>query len=387
MGPMRKQRQLAILGATGSIGRSAIQVAESLADVDVWCISGHHNLAALCELAHRCRPKFVIAANEELARRHNFPADLPGELLIGEQHLDWAAAHPEVDVVLAAIVGSAGLPSAYAAVAAGKRVALANKESLVMAGHLLMPLAIQAGAELIPVDSEHSAILQANLAGRRSEVQRVVITASGGPFRDWSAAAMQMATPEQALNHPTWSMGSKISIDSATMMNKSLEVIEAGWLFDLRADQISVMVHPQSIIHSLVEFVDGSVLAQLSPPDMKLPIQYALTFPERLSGPAAKLDWSRAWALELYPPDVTRFPALELGFEVIRSGGTSGAVLNGANEAAVAAFMRREILFPEIAQACRDVLHQHKIESHPSLAQLVSADLWAREEIAKWILS
>ena len=250
-----------------------------------------------------------------------------------------------MDIVVSAIVGSAGLQSTWAAVEAGKTVALANKESLVVGGPLMTELARRKNAKILPVDSEHSAVFQALQAGRREEVRRVILTASGGPFRTFSAEQLAQVTVADALAHPTWAMGPKITVDSATLMNKALEIIEARWLFGLSADQIAVVIHPQSIVHSMVEYKDGSVIAQLSPPDMKLPIQYALTWPERREGVAAKLDWSRAMELRFEPPDFERFGALRLGLEAAAAGGTAGAVLNGANEAAVAAFLDGRLRF------------------------------------------
>jgi 1-deoxy-D-xylulose-5-phosphate reductoisomerase len=286
--------------------------------------------------------------------------------------------------VVAGIVGAAGLRSTWAAVESGKRVAIANKETLVVAGPLVMQLAARTGAELLPVDSEHSAVFQAMQAGRRGEVRRVVLTASGGPFRGRSAPDLQSVTPRMALAHPTWNMGPKITIDSATLMNKALEVIEARWLFGLDVDQIAVVVHPQSIVHSLVEFVDGSVLAQLSPPDMKLPIQYALTFPDRLNGTSPIMDWNQAMQLDFSPPDMEAFPALGLGYEVARRGGSAGAVLNAANEVAVERFLAEDLRFLEIPQVCRAVLEAHDFDPAPTLDELLRLDGWAREETRRW---
>jgi len=268
---------------------------------------------------------------------------------------------------------------------AGKTVALANKESLVVGGPLVMQLAREKNAKILPVDSEHSAVFQALQAGRREEVRRVILTASGGPFRCYTAEQLAQVTVAEALAHPTWAMGPKITVDSATLMNKALEIIEARWLFDLTAEQIGVVIHPQSIVHSMVEYRDGSVIAQLSPPDMKLPIQYALTWPERREGVAAKLDWSRAMGLSFEPPDFERFGALKLGLEVAASGGTAGAVLNGANEAAVAAFLDGRLALSEIVPACRSVLQNHNFDPNPSLAQVLEADRWARQEVLRWV--
>jgi 1-deoxy-D-xylulose-5-phosphate reductoisomerase len=306
-------------------------------------------------------------------------------LLIGTDGLVQAVTRPEVDVVVSAIVGSAGLRGTWAALEAKKTVALANKETLVMAGPLVTDLARRRGAHILPVDSEHSAVFQALQAGRREELRRIVLTASGGPFRKHTREQLENVTVADALAHPTWAMGRKITVDSATMMNKALEIIEARWLFDIDVEQIGVVIHPQSVVHSLVEFVDGSVVAQLSPPDMKLPIQYALTWPERQPGVAAKLDWGRGMRLEFEPPDFERFPALPLGLEVARAGGTAGAVLNAANEAAVAGFLNGELRYIEIVPACRDVLAQHNFDPSPTLDQLIALDGWARREVRNWI--
>jgi 1-deoxy-D-xylulose-5-phosphate reductoisomerase len=348
-------------------------------------MSANSSLAQLCQQAERVRPRWVVAT--DLAESAGFDwSRLSGdvELLVGREGLERVVSHPDVDVVVVAIVGSVGLRGTWAALEAGKVVALANKETLVMAGPLVMRLAEQRHARVLPVDSEHSAIFQAMEGGRRADVRRVVLTASGGPFRCHSAAQMYDVTVEEALAHPTWDMGKKITVDSATMMNKSLEIIEARWLFDLAVEQISVVIHPQSVVHSMVEFCDGSVIAQMSPPDMRLPIQFALTYPERWECPAEKLDWSAAHCLEFEPPDLDRFPALELGYEVARSGGTAGAVLNAANEAAVARFLSGSLQFRQIVPACRAVLHHHEFEQDPSLDRLLAADVWAREEVERW---
>jgi 1-deoxy-D-xylulose-5-phosphate reductoisomerase len=306
------------------------------------------------------------------------------ELRLGLAAVDELVVRDNVDVVVAAIVGSAGLRSTWAALAAGKRVALANKETLVMGGRLVMDLARRSGAELLPVDSEHSAVFQAARSGRLGEVRRIILTASGGPFRTVSLEQMKHVTIADALDHPTWNMGKKITIDSATMMNKALEIIEARWLFDLQPEQIDVVVHPQSVVHSMVEFRDGSILAQMSPPDMRLPIQYALTYPERWECPAERLSFDRPWEFRFEPPDLDRFPALGLGYEVARAGGTTGAVLNAANEAAVSQFLEGRFSFLEIVPACRAVLENHNYEPRPTLETLIQLDRWAREEVMHW---
>lgn len=380
-------KNVAVFGSTGSIGRNALEViAASEGRLRVVALSAHCKLPQLLEQAKLFKPRWVIATDAERALRFDWD-DLPAEteLLFGPDALAEVATASDVDVVLAAIVGSAGLRSTWSALDAKKTVALANKETLVMAGSLVKRLAAAQGASLLPVDSEHSAIFQ--VLGNRdsSEVRRVVLTASGGPFRNLSADELKQVTVHEALAHPTWNMGPKITIDSATMMNKALEIIESRWLFNLTAEQIGVVIHPQSIVHSFVEFVDGSVIAQMGPPDMKLPIQYALDYPHRQPGVATKLDWTRRWQLEFEPADEQRFPALTLGFECARAGGTSGAVLNAANEAAVAAFLAGDLHFTEIVPACRSVLESHHFEAEPTLEELETVDHWAREEVTKWV--
>jgi 1-deoxy-D-xylulose-5-phosphate reductoisomerase len=376
-----------VLGSTGSIGRSTLEViAASGGRLRAVALSAHGNTELLAEQARAVRPHYIVVTDPSAAMRHDW-SDLPGEveLLVGPEALGRVVADGQVDIVVSAIVGSAGLQGTWAAVEAGKRVALANKESLVVAGPLITRLAQEKGARLLPVDSEHSAVFQALQAGRREEVRRVVLTASGGPFRRYTAEELTRVSVADALAHPTWDMGPKITVDSATLMNKALEIIEARWLFDLSPDQIGVIIHPQSIIHSMVEYTDGSVIAQLSPPDMKLPIQYALTWPERRAGVAAKLDWGRAMELRFEPPDFERFAALKLGLQVARDGGTAGAVLNGANEAAVAAFLEGRLRFHEIVPACKSVLENHNFDPNPTLEQVLDLDRWAREEVLRWV--
>ncbi len=379
-------KQVVVLGATGSIGQSTLDVLRHSPDhFQAFALTGHSQLKQLTQAAQLTKPRFVIATCPDAARNHDW-SELPPdtELRIGHDALLEVVAHPDVDIVLAAIVGRAGLEGTWGAIEAGKRVALANKETLVMAGPLVMEKVVSCGAELIPVDSEHSAVFQALQAGRRAEVARIVLTASGGPFRHHTRRQLEQVTIAEALNHPTWEMGPKITIDSATMMNKALEFIEARWLFDLDPDQISVVIHPSSVIHSLVEFRDGSVVAQLSPPDMRLPIQYALTYPERLPSSSARFDWSRSAVFELEPADPDRFPALKLGAEVARTGGTAGAVLNAANEAAVARFLDGDLPFHQIVPACRAVLEQHTYDRRPTLDDLIRLDEWARQEMQTW---
>jgi 1-deoxy-D-xylulose-5-phosphate reductoisomerase len=306
--------------------------------------------------------------------------------LTGTDAITQLVASPEIDTVVGGIVGVAGLESALEAVRAGKRLALANKESLVVAGALIMPAAERSGAEVIPVDSEHSAVFQClQSSGCKRDLQRIILTGSGGPLRDWPVARLSEATVEDALAHPTWKMGRKITVDSATMMNKALEVIEAKWLFGLKPEQIQVVVHPQSVIHSMVEYRDASVIAQMSPPDMRLPIQYALTYPHRDVASSPAINWSQTMQLDWKPVDPERYPCLTLGFEVADKGGTCGAVLNAANEACVELFLERKIRLTDIAKICRTVLNQHHFSPSPDLSELLRLDRWSRDEVHRWI--
>jgi len=378
--------RIAVLGSTGSVGTSCLDVIGSHPDrMSVMGITAQSRWELLAQQSGTFHPRWAVVSDESLRSSIGagaFPSRT--EVLFGADGIEKVAADADVDTVVSAIVGAAGLRGTWAAVEEGKRVAIANKETLVVAGPLVMQLASKTGAKLLPVDSEHSAIFQALQAGEGHEVRRIVLTASGGPFRGWSKEQLGQVTTEQALAHPTWEMGPKITVDSATMMNKALEVIEARWLFGLEADQIEVVIHPQSILHSFVEFVDGSVIAQMSPPDMKLPIQYALTWPNRTDGPSPRIDWSQAMSLSLEPPDHDAFPALQLGYEVARQGGTAGAVLNAANEVAVARFLNSDLRFIDIPRVCRAVLEQHEFEPTPSLTDLLRLDEWARKETQSW---
>ncbi len=380
-------KNVAVFGSTGSIGRNALEViVASNGRLSAIALSAHGKLDVLLEQARQFRPRWVVAADEGLANRFDWTSLPDGtELLTGPNALERVAAAGEVDVVLAGIVGSAGLRSTWAALEAKKVVALANKETLVMAGSLVSHLAAERGATILPVDSEHGAIFQALQAGRHEEVRRVILTASGGPFRELSLEQLKQVTVDDALVHPTWEMGPKITVDSATMMNKALEIIESRWLFNLAAEQIEVVLHPQSVVHSFVEYIDGSVIAQMGPPDMKLPIQYALEYPHRQNGIAQRLDWRQRWRLEFEPADADRCPALGLGYDCARRGGTSGAVLNAANEAAVEAFLQGELHFTEIVPACRSVLDAHHFDPEPTLERLEELDRWARQEVARWV--
>lgn len=349
----------------------------------------HRSVERLCQQVSEFSPDWAVvgSAEAELPARTEIRPGQPDRRVAWYQGLEKVTTlirQSDIDTIVCAMVGAAGLPATWAAVDAGKRVALANKETLIVAGELIMRRASETGSILIPVDSEHSAIFQCLRAGRRSDVSRVILTASGGPFRGFSRDQLTDVTPEMALKHPTWNMGPKISVDSATMMNKALEIIEARWLFGLDSDEISVVIHPQSYVHSLVEFRDGSVISQMSPPDMRLPIQYALLFPERPDGPARKHDWTQPQTLELLPPDFDAFPALRLGFEAAKRGGTCGAVLNAANEVAVARFLNRELPFLKITQVVEDILNHHQFDAHPTMERLLQADGWAREEAIRW---
>lgn len=378
--------RIAILGSTGSIGTSSLEVVTGLGNgIDVVGLTARTSWQSLAEQSKRFSPRWTVLSDpamKEAVQRSDFSPET--ELLFGPEAIETVAASPDVDVVICGIVGVAGLPGVCAAIEAGKRVGIANKEPLVVAGPLVMKSAQERGATIIPVDSEHSAVFQALKSGTHAEIRRIVLTASGGPFRGWTLDRLKDVTPEMALAHPTWDMGAKITIDSATLMNKALEIVEAKWLFGLSDDQIEVVIHPQSIVHSFVEFIDGSVIAQLSPPDMKLPIQYALTYPQRIEGVARKLDWSAAMTLQFDPPDMENSPALALGFEVAQQGGTSGAVLNAANEVAVARFLAGELCFPDIPRACRAILEAHDFDPQPSMTELLRQDRWAREEIQRW---
>jgi len=362
-----------LVGATGSIGRSTLDVVRALSPevrlIGAFAGSNHSGLRAI---AREFGPRYEGVGTAEAGPR------------AGHALLEEAIHDPETTVVVSAASGAAGLPASLLAVRHGKRLALANKESMVMAGPLLLREAARTGAEIVPVDSEHSAIFQALRAGRREEVRKIVLTASGGPFRTWTAERIAAARPEDALRHPTWSMGRKITVDSATLMNKALELVEAHWLFGLAPEEIEVLVHAQSIVHGMVEFVDGSVVAQMGKPDMRLPIQYALCYPERRGSAFASFDVRDIASLTFEAPDRARFPALALGEEAMRLGGTAGAVLNAANEVAVERFLGGEIAFPAIAGTVAAVLHGARVRPDPDLDDIYAADRSAREDARKW---
>jgi 1-deoxy-D-xylulose-5-phosphate reductoisomerase len=375
-------KRLAILGSTGSIGQNALAVvAEHPQEFQVVGLAAGKNVRVLAEQIRAVRPQRVSVQDETVAQElKDTLADHSAlEILVGPEGAVSLAAAPEADLVVSAMVGAVGLEPTLAAVEAGKTVALANKETLVAAGPLMMAAVAARGAALIPVDSEHSAIFQALEGQRREEVRRLWLTASGGPFRTWPKEKLATATPSQALKHPNWDMGAKITIDSATMMNKALEVIEASVLFGLPVSQIEVCIHPQSIVHSLVEFVDGSVLAQLGWPDMRLPIAYALTYPRRLPLNSDPLDLGKVARLTFEQPDFERFPALRLGYEAAETGGTMPAVLNAANEVAVAAFLDGRLPFPGITCVVEETMAAHTPGPLKNLAQVLTVNEWARE--------
>jgi 1-deoxy-D-xylulose-5-phosphate reductoisomerase len=380
------KRKLVILGSTGSIGTNALDVVGCLPDrLQVIGLSAHSSVDGLLRQAEQHRPRWITVTHPDVCRtidRTQLPKGC--ELETGPDAIPRMVSHVDVDIILSAIVGAAGLEGIWVALQAGKTVAFANKETLVMAGPLVTDLAAKRGGRLLPVDSEHSAVFQAIQGSPVDTVERIVLTGSGGPFRGRTRADLANVSPAEALRHPTWKMGPKITVDSATLMNKALEVIEARWLFDLPPERIQVIIHPESVIHSFVEFKDGSVLAQLSPPDMRLPIQYALTYPDRLPGPARRLNWQELTAWHFEQPDHETFPSLQLGYEVARRGGTCGAILNAANEAAVQRFLDGDLGFLDIPRACRAVLDSHNFSPTPTLAELSACDRWARQEVSRW---
>lgn len=384
-----QRKRLAILGATGSIGTQALEVVDASPDrFEVAALTAHSNAAALADLARRYRPRLVAIVDE--TRLAGLRAELSGlgiTAVGGTDGLLAAATLAEADLVLAAGAGVAGLAPILAAIEARKGLAIANKEPLVAAGHLVTSAARQAGVTLLPVDSEHSAIFQALGDGRR-HLRRILLTASGGAFRDTPVALLDDVTPAQALSHPTWRMGPKVTIDSATLMNKGLEVIEAQWLFEVPVEQIEVVLHRQSIVHSLVEFVDGAILGQLSGPDMRLPIQYALSYPERIPVPWGGMDLVEVGQLTFEKPDLSRYPCLELAITAARVGGSMPAAMNAADEVAVAAFLAGKIRFTEIPRLVQAVMTRHQPVAAPSLEQVLTVDGECRgiaeSEVAAW---
>jgi 1-deoxy-D-xylulose-5-phosphate reductoisomerase len=368
-----KVKRLAILGSTGSIGQQTLEVVRAFPDrFRIIGLAAGQNLERLARQVEEFKPALIYHQGKRTR-----PTKAGCELL----SLEDMARHPEVDAVVIATSGKAGLAPTLAAVKAGKNVALANKESLVAAGEIITREAKANGARILPIDSEHSAIWQC-LQGEKQSPVRIILTASGGPFRHYTKNQLRQVTPAQALKHPSWQMGKKVTIDSATLMNKGLEVIEAHWLFDLPIDRVTVIIHPQSIIHSMVEFADGAVKAQLSHPDMRLPIQYALAYPERWPNPELpRLDWSQIKELTFEPPDFNTFPCLRLAIEAGKQGGTYPAVLCAADEVAVELFLAQRIKFTDIARLVGLALSKHKSIAHPSLEEIMAADAWAREKV------
>jgi len=395
-----KLQLVTILGATGTIGLQTLDVISQHAErFGIFALTANHNVKSLLALCEKYAPQYAVMLQERAANELRTQLKAIGSatvVLSGEDALCEVSKHEQVDIVMAAIVGAAGLHPAMAAATAGKRILLANKETLVMAGNLFMRAVIEGGATLLPIDSEHNAIFQV-MPHQRAKypsqylsdigVKRVLLTASGGPFRNASLSELKVVTRAQALNHPNWAMGPKITVDSATLMNKGLEVIEAHWLFNASADQIEVVVHPQSVIHSMVEYIDGSVLAQLGNPDMRTPIAYGLGYPERLSSGVSRLDLIATARLDFSLPDVVRFPCLRLAFEALNMGGTAPAILNAANEIAVAAFLAEQIGFMDISYIIETVLSAADIEPVESIAQLVVVDAMARSAAAMQLKS
>ncbi|MEQ1765273.1 MAG: 1-deoxy-D-xylulose-5-phosphate reductoisomerase [Pyrinomonadaceae bacterium] len=373
---------ISILGSTGSIGCNTLKVIEHLGGFRVVAMAAGRNIEKFAEQIAKFDPELVSVDTEEHAEDLERLLRLAGrrspEILCGNDGLIAVATHSDAEIVVSATVGAVGFVPTLRAIEAGKRIALANKETLVMAGELMTAAATKSGAEILPVDSEHNAIHQCLRGEKRSEVSRLILTASGGPFREKSKDEIAAATREQALNHPNWSMGDKITIDSATLMNKGLEVIEARWLFGFEADQISVIVHPQSVVHSMVEMVDGSVIAQLGVTDMKHPIQYALTYPDRQAGCTEPLDLGKLSKLTFEEPDLERFPCLGLAYDALRAGGTMPAVLNAANEIAVQAFLDGKLGLAHIAAVNKGVMVEHTPSGADSLDSVLNADEWAR---------
>ena len=379
--------KLAIFGATGSIGASTLDVvARHPERYRVFALTANDSAEPLLELCRQHRPRFAVLSGlpENQGLKSRFAA-AGVELLFGPAALEFIAAHAQTEAVMAAIVGAAGLASTLAAVRAGKRVLLANKEALVMAGPLVMRAARESGAKILPVDSEHNAVFQCFF--EKKFIRKITLTASGGPFRALAAENLTTVTPEQACAHPNWVMGPKISVDSATMMNKGLEVIEARWLFDLAPEQIEVLIHPQSIVHALVEYADGSVIAQLSNPDMRVPIANALAYPERIDSGAEPLDLSLVRNLSFEKPDLARFPCLGLAYAALRAGGTAPAVLNAANEVAVEAFLAGRLRFTGIASVIAETLAAVPARPADDLGEVMEADARARCEANKRVMA
>ena len=376
-------KKIAILGSTGSIGTQTLDVVRANGDLEVVGISAGSNITLLEQQIREFHPKFAAVGDEaKAAELRDRVKDLPVKIGSGMEGMLELATMPESEILVTAIVGMIGIRPTVAAMKAGKDIALANKETLVTAGHIIMPLAKECGVQILPVDSEHSAIFQCLHGENRKEIEKLLITASGGPFRGKTRAELENVTVEQALRHPNWSMGHKITIDSASMMNKALEVIEARWLFDMPAEKIDVLIHPQSVIHSMVEYADGAVMAQLGTPDMRLPILYAMSWPERLPTGGRRLDFTQMNALTFEQPDNDRFPGLRLAYDALAAGGSMSAVLNGANEVAVDAFLHERIPFGAIARLVEETMQAVPVIAHPTLEQVFECDRAARQKAA-----
>lgn len=380
-------KRVGILGSTGSIGRQTLEVLERFPDkFKLVAIAGGKNVKLLEEQVRRFSPSIVSVGDEELANKlktciNNFQT----QVCFGMEGLVKVATLPEVDILVTSVTGTLGLLPTIEAIKAGKDIALANKETLVAAGKLVMELAKEKGVKILPVDSEHSALFQCLNGESKKAIKRLILTASGGPFRGKDIEFLRNVDQKMALNHPKWTMGKKITIDSATLMNKGLEVIEARWLFDVDFEQIDVVIHPQSIIHSMVEFQDGSTIAQMGEPDMRVPIQYALTYPERVANDFPKLDLLTTGALTFEKPDLETFSSLALAYEAGKIGGTLPAVLNAANEEAVALFLEERITFLDISDSVRQVMKMHSVIFNPTLEEILQADKWARQQVLKLI--
>ena len=372
-------RTISILGSTGSIGTQTLEVVEILGNIKVAGISGNHNIDLLERQARAFRPRLIAVMDAENAERlQRRLSDMPCQVLAGMDGLLAVATMEEVDTVVTSVVGNVGLRPTFAAITAGKNIALANKETLVSAGQLVMDLAKKYGSSIYPVDSEHSAIFQALQGNHGNSIRRILLTASGGPFRGKTKAELAKVTASDALQHPNWNMGKKITIDSATLMNKGLEVMEAKWLFDIDIHQIEVLVHPQSIIHSAVEYDDGAIIAQMGEPDMRVPIQYALTYPKRIANPFPKMDFSKRTQFTFEKPDLETFRCLTLAYRAMEIGGTMPTVLNAANEIAVEKFLHEKINFLDIPVLIEKTMQAYTVKQEYTLEDLLQADAWAR---------
>lgn len=382
-------QNISILGSTGSIGQNTLEVVKQLGDINVVALASGQNMKVFAEQISRFKPKLVSCKNDscaELLLKKLYELSTPAPIIKpGEDGLVEVATHEQVETVVSATVGAVGCVPTLRALENGKRVALANKETLVMAGELMTRAARENKAELLPVDSEHNAIHQCLRREKLSEVKRLILTASGGPFRTKSKSEIESATCEEALNHPTWDMGDKISIDSATLMNKGLEVIEAHWFFGVEADQIEVVVHPQSVVHSMVELIDGSIIAQLGATDMKHAIQYALTYPQRKENCLPSINFAEISKLTFESPDFEKFPNLAVAYKTLKKGGTAPAVLSAANEIAVKAFLDGKVRLSEIAQINEKIVGDHQILRVDNLKSVLSADRWARTQAEAFV--